>query len=45
MAQMAYKHKQKANQMQPISGGIYYLHYCNVRESYKRIWILLYQTL
>lgn len=33
MAEMVYKHKQRGSLMQPISGGIYYLHFCSVRES------------
>lgn len=33
MAEMVYKHKQKGSLMQPISSGIYYLDFCNVRES------------
>lgn len=32
MAEMAYKCKQEGSQMQAVSGGLYYLHYCNVRE-------------
>lgn len=33
MAEMAYKCKQEGSQMQAGSVGMYYLHYCNVRET------------